>query len=93
VRGLPTLSASKVIWTLISPLTGSFSNGVNLGTRRLDLVPGIQGDNNILVPVIDSVIVLEGRFHLNGSEEGMGVFRAVVDVAYQVRIFRSHVAK
>ena len=55
-------------------------------------MPGIQGDNNVLVPMIDSVIVLEGRFDLNSAEEGMSVFRAVVDVAYQVRFFRSHVA-
>lgn len=72
---------------------GSLSNGVNLGTRRLDLVPEIQGNNNTLVPMIDSVIVLEGRFDLNSSEERMGIFRPVVDIAYQVGFFRSHIAE
>lgn len=56
-------------------------------------MPGIQGNNNVLVPMIDSLIVLKGRSDLNSSEEGMGVFGAVVDVAYQVGFFRSHVAE
>lgn len=43
--------------------------------------------------MIDSVIVLKGRFDLNSSEEGMCVFRPVVDVAYQGGFFGSHVAK
>ena len=55
-------------------------------------VPQIQGNDNVPVPMIDCVIVNEGRLDLDGAEEGMGVFRPVVDVAYQMRFLRSNIA-
>ena len=55
-------------------------------------VPQIQGNDNVLVPMIDRVIVNEGRLDLDGAEEGMGVFRPVVDVAYQMGFLRSNIA-
>ena len=90
---LPTLYASNVIWTLISPLTGSFSNGVNLEPRRISARCKNSGDHHVLVPMIDCVIMYESWFDLDSAEEGMGVFRAVVDIAYQMRFFRRNIAR
>ena len=54
---------------------------------------GTQSGHNVLIPLIDCVIVYEGRLYLDGAEEGMKVFRPVVDIAYQMGFFRRNIAR